>query len=150
MIGLSRLQIHEFQMKDYSEIVQLWKAAGLVIRPGDDAGGVRRKLLRDPDLFLTALMGEEIVGCIIGGWDGRRGWIYHLAVKPSHQRQGIATALLTEVETRLAEKGAEKVNAQIYESNEKSRKFFKKHGYETHTDLVMVGKYLKGQGVPTN
>lgn len=116
----------------------------MVIRPGDDVSGVRTKLLRDPDLFLTALMGEEIVGCIIGGWDGRRGWIYHLAVKPSDQRQGIATALLTEVEKRLAEKGAKKVNAQIYESNEKSMKFFKKRGYETHADLVMVGKYLKG------
>jgi ribosomal protein S18 acetylase RimI-like enzyme len=143
MIGLSRVQIHGFQMKDYDATLELWKAAGLVIRPGDDISGARMKLLRDPDLFLLARMESEIVGCVIGGWDGRRGWIYHLAVKPSYQRQGIATALLTEVEKRLAEKGAKKVNAQIYQSNEKSLKFFKTRGYETHTDLVMVGKSMK-------
>ena len=83
------------------------------------------------------------MGCIIGGWDGRRGWLYHLAVKPSHQRQGIATALLNEIEKRLVEKGAKRINAQIYQSNKKSLKFFNARGYETHLDLVMVGKHLK-------
>jgi len=101
------------------------------------------KLLRDPDLFLLARSEGEIVGCIIGGWDGRRGWLYHLAVKPSRQRQGIATALLNEIEKRLVEKGAKRINAQIYQSNKKSLKFFNARGYETHLDLVMVGKHLK-------
>jgi len=115
----------------------------LVIRPGDDLSGVRMKLLRDPDLFLLARLEGEVVGCVMGGWDGRRGWVYHLAVKPSYQRQGIATALLSEVEKRLVEKGAKKINAQIYQSNTSSLRFFKARGYETHTDLVMVGKHLK-------
>jgi len=140
---LSKVQIHEFQINDYNVVFELWKEAGLVIRPGDDMNGVRMKLLRDPDLFLLARLGGEIVGCVIGGWDGRRGWVYHLAVKPSYQRQGIATALLSEVEKRLGEKGAKKINGQIYQSNTKSLKFFKARGYETHLDLVMVGKHLK-------
>jgi ribosomal protein S18 acetylase RimI-like enzyme len=143
MAGLSKVQIHEFQINDYNVVFELWKEAGLVIRPGDDMNGVRMKLLRDPDLFLLARLGGEIVGCVIGGWDGRRGWVYHLAVKPSYQRRGIATALLSEVEKRLGEKGAKKINAQIYQSNTKSLKFFKARGYETHLDLVMVGKHLK-------
>jgi len=143
MTVLSKIQIHEFQINDYNAVLDLWKEAGLVIRPGDDLSGVRMKLLRDPDLFLLARLEGEIVGCVIGGWDGRRGWVYHLAVKPSHQRQGIATALLCEIEERLVEKGAKKINAQIYESNTKSLKFFKARGYEIHTDLVMIGKHLK-------
>jgi len=143
MAGLSKVQIHEFQINDYNVVFELWKEAGLVIRPGDDMNGVRMKLLRDPDLFLLARLEGEIVGCVIGGWDGRRGWVYHLAVKPSYQRQGIATALLSEVEKRLGEKGAKKINGQIYQSNTKSLKFFKARGYETHLDLVMVGKHLK-------
>jgi ribosomal protein S18 acetylase RimI-like enzyme len=142
MTGLSKVQIREFQMNDYNEVLELWKEAGLVIRPGDDLSGVRMKMLRDPDLFLLAQLEGKVVGCIIGGWDGRRGWVYHLAVKPSHQRQGIATALLSEVEKRLVEKGAKKINAQIYESNVKSLKFFKTRGYEIHPNLVMVGKHL--------
>ncbi len=143
MIDLPKIQIREFLMNDYNVVLELWKDAGLVIRPGDELNGVRMKLLRDPDLFLLADLEGEIVGCIIGGWDGRRGWVYHLAVKPSHQRQGIATTLLSEVEKRLIEKGAKKINAQIYQSNTKSQKFFAARGYETHSDLVMVGKHLK-------
>ena len=143
MTGLSRVQIHEFQINDYNVVLELWEEAGLVIRPGDDISGVRMKLLRDPDLFLLARLEGEVVGCVIGGWDGRRGWLYHLAVKPSHQRRGIATALLSEIERRLAEKGAKKINAQIYQSNTNSLRFFKARGYETHTDLVMVGKALE-------
>jgi len=143
MTGLSKVQIQEFQISDYDLVFELWQEAGLVIRPGDDLSGVRLKLLRDPDLFLLARSEGEIVGCIIGGWDGRRGWLYHLAVKPSRQRQGIATALLNEIEKRLVEKGAKRINAQIYQSNTKSLKFFNARGYETHVDLVMVGKHLK-------
>ena len=143
MTGLSKVQIQEFQISDYDLVFELWQEAGLVIRPGDDLSGVRLKLLRDPDLFLLARSEGEIVGCIIGGWDGRRGWLYHLAVKPSRQRQGIATALLNEIEKRLVEKGAKRINAQIYQSNTKSLKFFNARGYETHVDLLMVGKHLK-------
>jgi ribosomal protein S18 acetylase RimI-like enzyme len=141
--GLLKVQIQEFQINDYNVVLELWNEAGLVIRPGDDLRGVRMKLLRDPDLFLLARLEGEVVGCIIGGWDGRRGWVYHLAVKPSYQRRGIAAALLSEVERRLVGKGAKKINAQIYQSNAKSLKFFKARGYEIHPDLVMVGKYLK-------
>ena len=143
MTELSKVQIQEFQINDYNAVFELWKEAGLVIRPGDNLSGARMKLLRDPDLFLLARLEGEIVGCVIGGWDGRRGWVYHLAVKPSHQGQGIATALLSEVEKRLVERGAKKINAQIYQSNTKSLKFFKARGYEIHTELVMVGKHLK-------
>jgi ribosomal protein S18 acetylase RimI-like enzyme len=79
----------------------------------------------------------------MGGWDGRRGWIYHLAVKPEHQREGIGVELVREVEKRLVAKGAKKVNAQVYKSNERSSAFFKAIGYEAHADLIMIGKLLK-------
>ncbi len=75
--------------------------------------------------------------------DGRRGWINHLAVKPNHRRAGIGRALMGELEKRLIKKGAKKVNAQVYRSNTASFDFFKSVGYELHSDLVMIGKYLK-------
>ena len=141
---LSNIRIDEFHLSDYDLIVNLWKEAGLVLRPGDDLDSIRLKLQRDPDLFLVAReMGELVVGSVMGGWDGRRGWIYHLAVKPSRQRQGIAKALIRELESRLAGKGAKRVNAQIYESNTASIRFFGACGYETRPDLVMIGKALK-------
>lgn len=138
----SILQIREFKVEDHGEVVKLWKETGLVIRPGDEFEGINLKLERDPDLFLIAEEDGMIAGVVMGAWDGRRGWIYHLAVKPNHQRKGVATALIQELEKRLVRKGAKKVNAQIYEWNSESVDFFRAIGYEVHSDLIMIGKML--------
>jgi len=137
------MQIHEFQIDEYDKVLELWKTTGLVLRPGDDLEGIKIKLQRDPDLFLVAEENHEIIGTVMGAWDGRRGWINHLAVKPDHQRKGIGSALIQELEGRLIAKGAKKVNAQVYQWNAKSIEFFKAVGYEVHSDLVMIGKYLE-------
>jgi ribosomal protein S18 acetylase RimI-like enzyme len=138
-----QMRIREFQLTDYDDVVNLWKRAGLILRPGDGLDGVKLKMQRDPDLFLVAEDAGEIVGVVMGAWDGRRGWINHLAVIPNRQRQGIGHALIGELEKRLFEKGAKKVNAQIYRWNTKSFDFFKSVGYDVHSDLVMIGKHLK-------
>jgi len=140
---LRSMRIREFHLADYGDVVDIWKRAGLILRPGDELDGVKVKLQRDPDLFLVAEENGEVVGVVMGAWDGRRGWINHLAVAPNRQRQGIGRALIEELEKRLLEKGAKKVNAQIYRWNTKSFDFFKSVGYEVHSDLVMIGKHIK-------
>ncbi len=137
------MKIREFKIEDYAIVRDLWQAAGLILRPGDELEDVRLKLQRDPDLFLVAEQDDKIVGSVIGGWDGRRGWIYHLAVKPEHQRKGIGVELVREVEKRLVAKGAKKVNAQVYKWNEQSSEFFRAIGFETQPDLIMMGKQLR-------
>jgi len=137
------MKIREFKIDDYQTVRDLWRTAGLTLRPGDELEDVKLKLQRDPDLFLVAEQDDRLVGSVIGGWDGRRGWIYHLAVVPEHQRKGIGVGLVQEVEKRLVAKGATKVNAQVYKWNEKSSEFFKAIGYETHSDLMMIGKQLR-------
>ena len=140
------IQIRKFRLSDYEEIVNLWQKTGLVLRPGDDLEGIRLKLKRDRDLFLIAEKDHKIVGVVIGAWDGRRGWINHLAVSPNFQRLGVARSLLDEVERRLANKGALKVNAQVYRRNKVSLDFFGALGYEVHADLLMVGKTIRRRG----
>jgi ribosomal protein S18 acetylase RimI-like enzyme len=137
-----KLHIREFRLDDYDKVVKLWKESSLILRPGDDREGIELKLQRDPDLFLIAEKGQEILGVVLGAWDGRRGWINHLAVRFTHQRSGIGKSLINELEKRLIKKGALKVNAQIYRSNESSLAFFKAMNYEIHSDLIMVGKDL--------
>ena len=136
----AQMPIREFKIADYDEVVRLWKECGLIIRPGDDVQGVKLKLQRDPDLFLVFEEEGEIVGVVMGAWDGRRGWINHLGVRPTRQRAGIGIALVRELEKRLVLKGARKVNAQIYQWNKKSIEFFKAAGYNVHNDLIMIGK----------
>ena len=137
------MKIREFRVEDYPVILELWKNAGLIMRPGDELEGIKLKLQRDPDLFMVACEGNEILGSSMVAWDGRRGWIYHLAVKPEQQRKGIAIALIEQVEKKLTERGAQKVNAQVYKWNQRSLEFFKAAGYETNQDLVMIGKHLR-------
>jgi len=137
------MKIREFKIDDYPIVRDLWQAAGLILRPGDELEDVKLKLQRDSDLFLVAVQDDMIVGSVMGGWDGRRGWIYHLAVKPEHQRKGIGLGLVREVEKRLVAKGARKVNAQVYKWNEQSSEFFKAIGYESQPDLIMIGKQLR-------
>jgi ribosomal protein S18 acetylase RimI-like enzyme len=137
------MKIREFKIEDYPIVLGLWQTAGLILRPGDELEDVKLKLERDPDLFLVAEQDDGIVGTVMGGWDGRRGWIYHLAVKPEHQRKRIGVGLVREVEKRLLAKGAKKVNAQVYKSNERSSAFFKAIGYEAQPDLIMIGKQLR-------
>jgi len=135
--------IREFRIEDYTRVVTLGKEARLVLRLGDELDDIKLKLQRDPDLFLISEGEHEIVGVVMGAWDGRRGWINHLAVKPAHLRRGIANALIDELEKRLTAKGARKVTAQVYQGNRNSLEFFKARGYEIHSDLIMIGKHLK-------
>ena len=67
------MHIREFLLSDYDDVAALWKASGLILRPGDEFEGIKLKLERDPDLFLVAEDGREVVGVVMGAWDGRRG-----------------------------------------------------------------------------
>ena len=137
------MRIREFRIEDYPVVRELWQAASLELRPGDEIEDIKLKLQRDPDLFLIAEQDNRIVGCVIGGWDGRRGWIYHLAVSPNYQRKGIGARLIDELETRLVAKGAKMVNAQVHKLNTKSSPFFKAMGYDERSHLIMIGKQLR-------
>lgn len=77
---ISGMQIREFQMADYDAVIALWRAAGLQLSKSDDQGCILHKLERDSDLFLVGIERETLVGAVMGAYDGRRGWVYHLGV----------------------------------------------------------------------
>jgi len=138
------MKIREFCIEDFTPVSQLWRRSGFEIRPGDSKEEIRRKLERDSDLFLVAEEDSRIVGVVIGAWDGRRAWIYHLAVDPRFRRKHIANKMLLEVERRMREKGIPKVNAQVFVWNAPSLNLFESLGYKKQGDLVQMGKTLGG------
>ncbi len=93
--------------QDFRAVITLWQAAGPGIGLGrsDTIEEIEKKLHRDPDLFLVAELDGVIVGSVLGGFDGRRGMVYHLAVKEELRGQGLGTALMDEIEGRLKSKG---------------------------------------------
>ncbi|MGE5462393.1 MAG: GNAT family acetyltransferase [Syntrophothermus sp.] len=141
----SAFQIRQFRFpEDYQQVINLWSSMEKGVRVGrsDTPAEIEKKLARDPDLFLVAECGEEIVGSIIGGYDGRRGMIYHLAVSASFQGRGIGSQLMEEIEERLRRKGCLKSYLLIAEDNHDVEPFYRKHGWE-HMDTVhLFGKNL--------
>jgi len=122
-------QIRTFAPEDYNSILQLWQASGLRIKASDTLAELRKL---DQDLFLVAekIQGGLIVGAVIGAWDGRRAWIYHLAVSPTARRTGIGSLLMSEVEKRLRARGALKINLLVESDNLKARSFYRSLSYE--------------------
>jgi ribosomal protein S18 acetylase RimI-like enzyme len=141
--GKKAILIRQFLMRDYQELLRLWKGSGFELRPGDSEREIRKKLERDSDLFLVATSGRQIVGSVIGAWDGRRGWVYHLAVSEDHRRKGVATILLDQMEERMKAKGAVKVNTLVYKWNNASQGLFKGRGYALQDGLLVLGKILE-------
>jgi len=136
--------IREFAMTDYPAVLSLWQEAGpgVSIRPSDQPEEVEKKLRRDPDLFLVAEEEGRLVGVIMGAWDGRRGWLHHLAVAPNRRRQGVGRALVRTVEGRLRERGCLKVNLLVFRENESARRFYESLGYQEMTPIVAMGREL--------
>jgi ribosomal protein S18 acetylase RimI-like enzyme len=146
--GRTGIRLRRFDLADYEAVDALWRRAGLWMRPSDGAEQVALKLTRDPDLFLVAAAGPRIVGVTMGGWDGRRAYIYHLAVDPEWRRRGVGGLLMDELEARFRAKGALKAKLQIVSGNDASLGFFAARGYSLESACQPWGKELVPGGAP--
>ena len=143
------ITIAGFTMHDYPVVHALWERGDLWIRPSDGPEATLLKLTRDPELFLVARDAAGcIVGTVMGGWDGRRAYVYHLAVSPAWRRQGVAGALMDELEERFRRLGALKAKMQILGDNAASRAFFSRRGYVPEEACEPWGKELVDGGAP--
>jgi len=132
--------IREFQPGDGQALRELWKTFAFRLIADDDAG-LARFAARNPGLFVVAEDDAEIVGSVLGGWDGRRGWLYHVAVAPSHQRQGLGSELVGLVEGRFRDLGCPRCLAIVEAANTDALRFWTALGYEPR-DTYQLGKTL--------
>ena len=124
-------------------VVQLWTAVfGYETAHNAPQLAITKKVAVNDGLFFVACRGDELVGTIMGGYDGHRGWIYSLAIDPAHQRQGIGTRLVHHLEDRLEKLGCLKINLQIIASNASVEAFYHSLGYTTE-ERISMGKRLK-------
>jgi ribosomal protein S18 acetylase RimI-like enzyme len=91
--------------------------------------------------------GDQLIGSIMVGYEGHRGWVNYLAVRPDHRRRGLGRRLMDEAERRLRDLGCAKVNLQVRSSNETAREFYRQIGY-TVDEAVSLGKRLEQDDVP--
>lgn len=141
---MTSVSIREFRYPDdYSRALRLWQGAGQGVRvgPSDTPEEIQKKLQRDPDLFLVAEVGTELVGTVIGGFDGRRGHVYHLAVAEPYRRQRIGSTLMAELEARLRRKGCLRCYLLVRPGNEGARLHYERLGW-LEMDDHLYGKDL--------
>ncbi len=125
-------------------MLDLWSNAGpgIQLSFSDRPEEIRRKLERDPDLFLVAESDGTVIGAVMGGYDGRRGMVYHLAVTPARRGQGIARRLMEELERCLLSKGCYKYYLLVTRDNQQAIQFYEHMGVEM-MDLYVLGKRLR-------
>jgi ribosomal protein S18 acetylase RimI-like enzyme len=136
------MEIRRFEEADTGAVIALWKTVFAYPAPHNDpATVIRQKLAVQRDLFFVARLDGSVVGTVMAGYDGHRGWVYTLAVAPAVRRRGIGTALMRRVEQELASWGCPKINLQVLASNPDAVAFYRKLGYSVEERLSM-GKTL--------
>lgn len=131
-------------INDYDKVYALWLSCkGIGLNSLDDTrAGIDRFINRNPDTCFVAIDNKQIVGSILVGNDGRRGYIYHTAVEPEYQRKGIGKALVDKSMEALNEIGINKVALVAFKQNETGNKFWNKMGFETRGDLIYRNKSI--------
>ena len=140
-ISTSTIEIRPFRPDETEVVIALWEACDLIRPWNDPRKDIERKLRVDPDLFLVAVEDEIVVGAVMAGYEGHRGWINYLAVDPGRRRQGLGTLLMAAAERLLAERGCPKINLQVRSENADVIAFYGAIGYEKD-DVVSLGKRL--------
>ena len=136
--------IREFDLaRDYEAVLALWREAapGVNVGASDTPAELAKKLARDPDLFLVMEDNGTLVATVMGGFDGRRGMVYHLAVASDQRGQDLGTTLMTELEARLRAKGCRKYYLLVKPENLGVLAFYHKLGWEA-MPLTIMGKEI--------
>lgn len=138
------MEIRKMILDDYEGIYALWMScAGMGLNNLDDSKeGIGKFISRNPDTCFVALDGDTIIGVIMAGSDGRRGYIYHTAVHCEYRKRGIATKLVDHVLDALRELGINKAALVVFGRNEAGNAFWENRGFTEREDLVYRNKSL--------
>jgi ribosomal protein S18 acetylase RimI-like enzyme len=126
-------------------VLALWQLSEAHPTHTDDAASIERLIEHDPGALLLATDDGEVVGSVIGGWDGWRGSIYRLAVAPRYRRQGLAQRLVRAARERLAELGATRLQAIVVSTDEPAVGFWAASGWEQQTERL---RFVHGRTHP--
>jgi ribosomal protein S18 acetylase RimI-like enzyme len=139
------MHIRPFHPTDEPAVIALWARCGLTRPWNDPHRDIARKLAVRPDLFLVAEIDGNVIGTVMVGYDGHRGWINYLGVDPDCRRRGVGRALMAEAERLLRLEGCPKINLQVRTGNTGVIEFYRRIGF-VMDDVVSMGRRLEHDG----
>ena len=138
------MYLRKMKIEDYDNVYLLWMSCiGMGLNNLDDSkDGIEKFLNRNPDTCYLAIEADEVIGVIMVGNDGRRGYIYHTAVHPNYRKQGIGKALVEIALDSLLKLGINKVALVVFERNKVGNSFWEKMGFTQRNDIIYRDKAL--------
>ncbi|WP_180084369.1 MULTISPECIES: GNAT family acetyltransferase [unclassified Acinetobacter] len=133
--------IRPYLETDLDDVIALWELCDLTRPWNNPEIDIFRKLAQRDQLFLLAVKDDQLIATVMGGYDGHRGWVNYLAVHPHFQRNGVATALIQQLEKRLIALGCPKLQLLIRQDNIDVQNFYEQLGYE-EVEVICLGKRL--------
>ncbi len=128
---------------DYDAVINLWKKSdGIGLSAADEPGRIAAFLEHNPDMSFVACDGDLVVGAVLCGSDGRRGYLHHLAVRPDYRNHGVGTRLVDECLKALKSVGIDKVHIFVYKDNQSGIDFWSRIGWEERTTLMIMSQDL--------
>ena len=134
--------IRPYEDSDKEQVINLWMKCDLIRPWNDPHKDINRKKGKGSDLFIILEYKDEIIGTVMGGYDGHRGIMNYLAVHPKFQRKGFGAILVSEIEKKLVKLGCPKINLLVRKDNLKVSKFYQKIDYDNQTDVLIFSKRL--------
>lgn len=142
--------IAPFEIEDYEAVFSLWQACeGIGLSAADEKPRIEAYLHRNPGCSFVARVDGQIVGSVLGGHDGRRGFLHHLAVQPEQRRLGIGRKLAQASLDALAQQGIDRVHIFVFADNASGIAFWERIGWRLRHNLVLMSIDLQNEASPS-
>jgi N-acetylglutamate synthase len=137
------ITIAQFTMDHYDDVYGLWEQSeGIGLSDADARENIQSYFGRNPGMSFVAVMEDSIVGAVLAGHDGRRGYIHHLVVQPAFRGQGTGRRLVGRCLSALEAAGIQKCHGFIFDDNAEGGEFWKRIGWRLRTDLRLISKTI--------
>ncbi|MGD8113169.1 GNAT family N-acetyltransferase [Vibrio sp. TRT 17S01] len=132
------VKIREMDIADYEDVIRLWgQTEGMSLRDADSKESINNYLIRNPKLSFVAVSANEIVGAVLVGTDGRRGYLQHLAVSSNYRGKNLGRELVSQAISALANVGVPKTHLFVYNENVNAQQFYEKLGWFPRDEVRM-------------
>ncbi|HGF5190470.1 TPA: GNAT family N-acetyltransferase [Vibrio parahaemolyticus] len=132
------VRIREMDIADYDDVIKLWgQTEGMSLRDADSKESINNYLIRNPNLSFVAVSADEIVGAVLVGTDGRRGYLQHLAVSSNYRGKNLGRELVSQAISALANVGVPKTHLFVYNENVNAQQFYEKLGWFPRDEVRM-------------